>query len=288
VIAAQIAVGNRAVQRLLSLPNPRIAVPAPVQREGWSGKDVKSDSTNTAKKLVGKTWRIPVEGIAGVGNQRNDLDDAYKWEIDPVTEKADKSKPTNFVRERTRETAIGRAIVLMPDNLDLKQPVEILLHLHGFGIGYRQAKGGGPTRDEAVDLTESQLEASKLNMIAVLPQGGYHSGFDAFSGDPYLSAVFAKVAGLWQRDDASDKSIIKDGGFLDLKKELVDGMDLDWGGSYGDMMHFDMRNKGVGAKVHKAITTYSGQKEQESAKEFAKQKEAEEKAAEAAKGITAP
>jgi hypothetical protein len=125
-------------------------------------------------------------------------------------------------------------------------------------------------------------------MIAVLPQGGYHSGFDAFSGDPYLSAVFAKVAGLWQRDDASDKSIIKDGGFLDLKKELVDGMDLDWGGSYGDMMHFDMRNKEVGAKVHKAITTYSGQKEQESAKEFAKQKEAEEKAAEAAKGITAP
>jgi hypothetical protein len=190
VLAVQQAFGNRAVQRLLSPTDPRL-----LQREGWTGKDIAKGSANVGKKQVGKIWRIPIEGL-NVGNLRDDLEDAYAWEIDPVTKKADKSKPTHYVKERTRETAIGRALVLIPDYLKTDTPVEVLLHLHGFGIGYRQSKGGGPTRDEAVDLTESQLETSNRNMIAVLPQGGYHSGFAAFNADPYLDAVFAKLPQL--------------------------------------------------------------------------------------------
>jgi hypothetical protein len=54
-----------------------------------------------------------------------------------------------------------------------------------------------------------------------------------------------KVAGAWGRS----KKIIAEGGFTNLSKELIEAMDLHWGAAYGDLMHFDMRNKGTGAKI---------------------------------------
>jgi hypothetical protein len=39
---------------------------------------------------------------------------------------------------------------------------------------------------------------------------------------------------------------IKDVGFLNLDRRFVDELGLDWGATYGDMMHFDMRNKCIG------------------------------------------
>lgn len=64
---------------------------------------------------------------------------------------------------------------------------------------------------------------------------------------------------------------MKSGGFLNLKKELVTGMGLDWGGGYGDMMHFDMRNRGVGRKVNQARLGYEREKEKEAEAEYEKQ-----------------
>ncbi len=58
-------------------------------------------------------------------------------------------------------------------------------------------------------------------------------------------------------------------GFLNLSKEFVDGIKLDWGGKgYGDMMHFDMRNTGAGAKIKKAIGEYISLKQAEASDKY--------------------
>ena len=77
------------------------------------------------------------------------------------------------------------------------------------------------------------------------------------------------VAGKWER--AKSLEVIQKGGFLNLKEELVQGFELSWGGSYGDMMHFDMRNKGNGAKINAAIEQYKKEKETESRKKGAEE-----------------
>ena len=56
--------------------------------------------------------------------------------------------------------------------------------------------------------------------------------------------------------EPAKKAAIEAGGLLDLDKRLVEEIGLDWGASYGDIMHFDMRNKGNGAKIHAAIERY--------------------------------
>jgi hypothetical protein len=173
---------------------PTLSRITPVQRDdpkpGWS--NAGKGSSNAGEKQVGAIRRIPIEGL-DVGNKSNDLDDPIAWEKDPITKEKDKTKPTAWTRDKTRETAAKRAIVLVPDNLNTKDPIEVLLHLHGFGIGYRQPKGGGASRDEDNDKTAAQLEAGKRNMIAVLPQGAYFSGFGSFNSDTYLTKVFAKL-----------------------------------------------------------------------------------------------
>lgn len=77
------------------------------------------------------------------------------------------------------------------------------------------------------------------------------------------------LAGKWERKGSKD--VLKKSGFLNLKKEFVSGIELNWGGSYGDMMHFDMRNKGNGAKIQAAIGQYKAKKTQEGKETWAKE-----------------
>lgn len=78
------------------------------------------------------------------------------------------------------------------------------------------------------------------------------------------------LAGLWERGDKDKKEIIKKSGFMDFSKEFVEGMKLDWGGkSYGDMMHFDMRNQGIGQRIYDAIADYKREKAREAEKKYA-------------------
>lgn len=86
-----------------------------------------------------------------------------------------------------------------------------------------------------------------------------------------VQADFDKLAQHWERSDPKYKGAIKTGGFMDLQKNLVDGMGLDWGGKYGDMMHFDMRNKGSGAKIDRARNAYKAQKVAESEKKYSEE-----------------
>jgi hypothetical protein len=87
---------------------------------------------------------------------------------------------------------------------------------------------------------------------------GFWAGKTADAAAKQVKADFDRLAVLWERTGTMQDAI-KRGGFLDLKKELVEGMGLDWGGKYGDMMHFDMRNKGNGAKINGAGARYKAQ-----------------------------
>jgi hypothetical protein len=127
------------------------------------------------------------------------------------------------------------------------------------------------------DLTElDQLLEDYFNLIT--DEGGLEAALQDTKKAPWKgkTAKAAKrliqtdlddVTGRWQRTDAAQKKKIRLGGFLDLDKRLVDGIGLEWGGSgYGDMMHFDMRNKGNGAKIHSAAVSYKSRKEAEASK----------------------
>jgi len=71
------------------------------------------------------------------------------------------------------------------------------------------------------------------------------------------------VATKWERTKAGQKAVIQATGFMDIDRRFVDGIGLAWGASYGDMMHFDMRNKGNGRKIHQQVEAYKAVKEQE-------------------------
>ncbi len=87
----------------------------------------------------------------------------------------------------TVETAAGKAVVWLPETFKpnaTDKPVEVLLHLHGYGAGYRELKSGsdyagtlkpGQTRDEDLYKLPDQLAASMQKgdrqVVAVLPQG---------------------------------------------------------------------------------------------------------------------
>lgn len=71
-----------------------------------------------------------------------------------------------------------------------------------------------------------------------------------------------ELSGAVERGDAKDdkrKDYFKKHAILDFDKRFVLGMErmgLSWGGHYGDMMHFDMRNTGVGAYISRGIAQY--------------------------------
>jgi hypothetical protein len=77
------------------------------------------------------------------------------------------------------------------------------------------------------------------------------------------------VTAKWERSGAAQKAVIKAGGITDLDRRFVEGIGLHWGASYGDIMHFDMRNKGSGAKINAAINAYKHKKEAEASEKWA-------------------
>jgi LAS superfamily LD-carboxypeptidase LdcB len=103
------------------------------------------------------------------------------------------------------------------------RPVEVLVHLHGHGIGFRtQTKqllkdvrhAGtkvGEVRDVVIDKTEAQLAASGRHMVAVLPQGGTHSEFGAnFDPKSYSEEAFTRLVamGVWKQAPAVDGVVL--------------------------------------------------------------------------------
>jgi hypothetical protein len=228
VLSLQRLAGNDAVTHLLGTRR------ASLQRAnvGWSG--AQEDSWNKGAVTVtaeGKRAkpgeegivRIPVSGIAagptgGVRGETGGGSDpnigARLWALNQAAKKkaAKEGKPAPppikelAVSDVTTETAGGEsggeAIVIVPAGLP-SGPVDVLLHLHGHTIGYREVKGGKgaapPPRDVQYDRVEQQLLAAAkegLPMIGVLPQGSFYSKFGpngeaGFDADAYINQVFS-------------------------------------------------------------------------------------------------
>jgi Domain of unknown function (DUF4157) len=114
------------------------------------------------------------------------------------------------------ESPDARAVALIPNMVKPAAPdkdknvsVDVLLHLHGYGIGYRQLRPGehdypkvlkeGQLRDVELYEMEQQLlsrvTTSKRLIIAVLPQGSEKSDFGDLGSNSgaYLKEVFDKL-----------------------------------------------------------------------------------------------
>ncbi len=90
-----------------------------------------------------------------------------------------------------------------------------------------------------------------------------------------IQADLDAVSKLWGRTNPAQKRRIKRTGFMDLDRRFVDGTGLAWGASHGDMMHFDMRNRGSGAKLQVAVDDYAKLKLKEATEKAARGTEGE-------------
>jgi hypothetical protein len=188
--SAPLARSHAAPQAIAPAPS---TLPSVIRRQQWSdapaggAKSVETtpppQGWNKAETTVAGVRRIPLEGIPG-GNTLKDKQPA------------------------AAEAADNRAIALVPAGLDPSQPVDVLLHLHGWNVGYRQRKTKGSddetlrvgsVRDVESDRIEQQIAASKRPIIAVLPQGTALSGFGKLNSDAYIAEVFKKLTamGAW-------------------------------------------------------------------------------------------
>lgn len=236
IIGLQRGVGNRAVAGLLS-PSTRM-----VQRHiGWT-KDVVTDGEawNAGERQVGKIRRIPLEGLP-VGLQQ---ESATKWVKNKTTGAWEPKPESTKIKELSPESAVGRAIVLVPEALDGTQKIDVLVVLHGHTEGThrpyagwrtlptlpadrpkgkpdvealrqgRDAKDVAPVRDVALDQAAQQLEESGYaQTVIVLPQGGLHSQFGkagdySFESGTYVDEIVKRLfaEGVWK--DAQ-KAVLK-------------------------------------------------------------------------------
>jgi hypothetical protein len=110
----------------------------------------------------------------------------------------------------TSEKPYMRGVVLVPTSLEKTPPAEIdvLFHLHGWGIGWREgtadADGSkapvgfaykGKVRDEAADAIAGQLPPT---MAAVLPQGHRKAGFGGVDAPTMIDEALHSVPG-WDK-----------------------------------------------------------------------------------------
>ena len=186
---------------------------------GWSDAPAKSPnstdttvdengSIQTGKAATKGVWRVPVQDL------RHGLQDSDKAPV--------------------HESSKGRAVALIPNTVKSAAPdkdknvsVDVLLHLHGFGVGYRQLKPDkhdfgkvlqeGQLRDVDLYQMEQQLLShvadSKHLVIAVLPQGSERSNFGDIgaNSDAYLKEVFAKLIPTYLPENAIPGHLIVSG-----------------------------------------------------------------------------
>jgi hypothetical protein len=166
VLALQRGAGNAAVAKLLR--KDKTPQPQPPRAGGW----------NEAERDVAGTKRIPVDGLKA-GNQAPDV------------------KPQSI------EGAEGKAIVVVPNSVDVKAHPDVLLFFHGMGnLGYRErltddsSRGpAGSVHDVEADRMEQQLAHSGRNIIGVLAQGTNAATFGIADPQAYVGEVLAKAAG---------------------------------------------------------------------------------------------
>jgi hypothetical protein len=203
ILQLQGLAGNRAVTRLVL---QRAVGWTDVSPEGKKGYDWNSD-----ERPVGKVRRIPLEGLKeGTG----------------ASLKPKEQKGWHDIPALSTEHAIGKAIVLVPEGLNAKDSIEVVVFLHGHTEGTHRpfagfrtldkalpgagkhmqdlrrgidAKDVAPVRDVALDQAEGQLEDSQeKQLVIVIPQGGLTSQFSKaggkdFDARPYVNEIVARL-----------------------------------------------------------------------------------------------
>jgi hypothetical protein len=165
VLALQRGAGNAAVAQLLR--KDKTPQGDPPRAGGW----------NEAERDVAGTKRVPVDGITA-GNQDPD------------------------VKKQSSEGAAGKAIVVVPNSVDVKAHPDVLLFFHGMGnLGYRErltddaSRGpAGSVHDVEADRMEQQLAHSGRNIVGVLPQGTSAATFGISDPQAYVTEVLGKAA----------------------------------------------------------------------------------------------
>jgi pimeloyl-ACP methyl ester carboxylesterase len=154
----------------------RSAGNAAVARLLRSPKEPREGGWNEKGRAVTGTQRIPVKGLKQ-GNKAKD--------------------PQGF----TDESAAGRAVVIVPDGVDLDKEVDVLLHFHGWwagGLRERKEKDvqgpAGTVHDVEDDRLPQQLASKGRNIVGVLPQGTNKSGFGNIDPQSYVTDALALAA----------------------------------------------------------------------------------------------
>jgi hypothetical protein len=104
-------------------------------------------------------------------------------------------------RNKTKESPKHMAVVLLPDKLEPDNPVQVILHFHGWGFrkgdpfaGYL-VDPGGKVRDVDQEHWEHQISSLKgqgAQVVAILAQGRGKSDFSSFPTFEYVRDVLEK------------------------------------------------------------------------------------------------
>jgi hypothetical protein len=131
-----------------------------------------------------------------------------KYGIDDfATKYGDDPSEVSRERQKTKESPSHMAVVLVPETLDPKKPVQVILHFHGWGFrnvdpyaGYLIAAKGdsvpaGTVRDVAQEHWEQQIASLKgqgAQVVAILAQGRGKSDFGSFPTFEYVRDVLER------------------------------------------------------------------------------------------------
>jgi hypothetical protein len=160
-------------------------------------------------RLVRSLQRVdytqPVTNVSGTGITRLEVR-KLKYGIDDFQTDYGTDSPSDE-RNKTKESPSHMAVVLVPDTLDLDQPVQVILHFHGWVFrkgdpyaGYLvAAKGssapGGTVRDVDQEHWEQQMASLAgvgPQVVAILAQGRGKSEFGSFPTFEYVRDVLEK------------------------------------------------------------------------------------------------
>ena len=125
-----------------------------------------------------------------------------KYGVDAFREKyGDDPDDVSDERNKTQESPKHMAVVLMPDKLEPDNPVQVILHFHGWGFrkgdpfaGYL-VDPGGKVRDVDQEHWEHQISSLKgqgAQVVAILAQGRGKSDFSSFPTFEYVRDVLEK------------------------------------------------------------------------------------------------
>ena len=187
--------GNRAVAQVLA---PASTIQRSPDQPGW-GKP--GTGLNQGERVVagGTMRRIPVDGLPthkldahpDYGEQSGDGGKTYR------------DGGANEDAKAVDKAVAGEAIVIVPTGLRTDQPVDVMVHFHGFTSrpwdpfpGYRETKAK-EVRDEALDRVEEQMRAAgQSQVMAILPQGYGHSDFGDLQPDTFVAETMTRLQAI--------------------------------------------------------------------------------------------